>query len=125
MPEKKEEIIHSRIIIFTQKLPKNAFKKKDNFLILAVLGARSKSSPINYLPFFSTCSTLGNLKKHKSIVHEGLKIHQCHFCSKVFAQSFDMKRHIITVHEGAKNYKCDHCNQRFSQAGNLKQHLNR
>ena len=67
---------------------------------------------------------MGNLKKHKSIVHEGLKIHQCDICSKVFAQSFDLKRHIITVHEGAKNYKCDRCDQKFSQAGNLKQHLN-
>ena len=89
------------------------------------MGAGLKLTLIYYLPFFLPYSTLGNLKKHKSIVHEGLKIHQCDICSKVFAQSFDLKRHIITVHEGAKNYKCDHCDQKFSQAGNLKQHLNR
>ena len=49
------------------------------------------------------------------------KTHQCHYCNKLFANSFRLKIH-VRVHTGEKPFKCEPCNQAFSDRSNFVKH---
>ena len=80
----------------------------------------------------------------------GVRWHQCPYCSKEFKKPSDLVRHIrihthekpykctqcfrafavkstltahIKTHTGVKDYKCEECNKLFSTQGSLKVHL--
>ena len=80
----------------------------------------------------------------------GVRWHQCPYCSKEFKKPSDLVRHIrihthekpykctqcfrafavkstltahIKTHSGVKDYKCEECNKLFSTQGSLKVHL--
>ena len=57
---------------------------------------------------------MGNLKKHVSIVHEGLRPYQCDICEKSYAENRDLKNHYKIVHDGTKSYFCDLCGKTFN-----------
>ena len=68
-------------------------------------------------------TTLGNLKRHINVHHEGHKDYSCDSCGKHFSQAATLKRHIHTIHEGQKDYKCDSCDKLFFHAHQLKSHI--
>ena len=58
-----------------------------------------------------------NLKRHKRVVHEGIK-YKCEQCDKFIS---NLNQHKLSVHLGIK-YKCDQCNYKATQKINLKLH---
>ena len=55
-------------------------------------------------------------------VHEKVKKHKCHICSKPFPTAFELKRHVV-VHEKLTDHHCDVCSCYFSRACDLKIHV--
>ena len=69
--------------------------------------------------------TKRHFKKHKSIVHEGLRDHKCEKCDKYFISASFLKRHISNYHELTK-HKRDFHNQKFKKSKNyeMRENLN-
>nr|XP_022339060.1 zinc finger protein 236-like [Crassostrea virginica] len=92
----------------------------------------------------------GMVKRHVIRKVNGVRWHQCTYCSKEFKKPSDLVRHIrihthekpykctqcfrafavkstltahIKTHTGVKDYKCDSCDKLFSTQGSLKVHL--
>jgi len=65
------------------------------------------------------------LYRHKVSVHEDRKKdYICTYCGKVFDCSGRLKRHSSIVHEGIKKFKCKLCPQAaYGQSHELKKHL--
>ena len=61
--------------------------------------------------------TKRHLKKHKSIVNEGLREHKCEKCDKFFISAHFLKRHISNFHELTK-HQCNFYNQKFKKSKN-------
>jgi len=51
----------------------------------------------------------------------GIKWHQCVYCSKEFKKPSDLIRH-IRIHTHEKPYKCNHCFQSFAVKSTLTSH---
>ena len=62
------------------------------------------------------------LQKHVSIVHEGVKMYKCEFCSKDFTTKAMLKLHIETQHE-IETVACHLCGKTFNHAKYLKSHI--
>ncbi|XP_041376964.1 zinc finger protein 236-like [Gigantopelta aegis] len=92
----------------------------------------------------------GTIKKHVIRKINGVRWHQCTYCSKEFKKPSDLVRHIrihthekpykctqcfraftvkstltahLKAHSGIKDYKCDECDKLFSTQGSLKVHV--
>ena len=39
------------------------------------------------------------MKRHREIVHEGVKKFKCHLCSNAYGQSHELKKHLINFHK--------------------------
>ena len=63
------------------------------------------------------------LKKHQSVVHEGIKPHKCDSCDLRFAGTGEMKRHKSIIHDGKRPYKCDICDCGISTKTKLETHI--
>ncbi|CAG5136803.1 unnamed protein product, partial [Candidula unifasciata] len=95
-------------------------------------------------------SATGLLKRHYIRKVNGIRWHQCTYCTKEFKKPSDLVRHIrihthekpykctqcfrafavkstltahIKTHSGLKEYRCDVCGKMFSTQGSLKVHL--
>ncbi|XP_067651167.1 zinc finger protein 236-like isoform X1 [Haliotis asinina] len=95
-------------------------------------------------------SSTGSIKKHVIRKVNGVRWHQCTYCSKEFKKPSDLVRHIrihthekpykctqcfrafavkstltahIKTHSGIKDYVCNVCNKLFSTQGSLKVHV--
>ncbi|XP_055842414.1 zinc finger protein 540-like [Episyrphus balteatus] len=66
-------------------------------------------------------NSLGNLHRHKRIVHEGIKDYPCSYCDKSFGKAETRKHHEMT-HTGEKPYECDVCQKKFIQLVAMKKH---
>jgi len=69
-----------------------------------------------------SCTTNGNLNKHKKKVHEGIR-YECPECGRKFGEKCHRTKHIKAVHLGEKIYKCHKCGMKFGRKGSLKRHL--
>ena len=70
-----------------------------------------------------TFSSLGLLKMHSEIIHEGIKNFRCDECQKVYSSPQVLKKHFLCVHEGIRNYQCSYCEKTFGQSGDMKRHI--
>ncbi|KAK2145274.1 hypothetical protein LSH36_690g00008 [Paralvinella palmiformis] len=63
----------------------------------------------------------GTMKRHIIRKVNGIKWHQCVYCSKEFKKPSDLIRH-IRIHTHEKPYKCNHCFQSFAVKSTLTSH---
>jgi hypothetical protein len=68
------------------------------------------------------CSSAGNLKTHKKMVHLKIKDHECDQCDYKCSTSGRLKVHNKIVHLKIKDFECDQCDYKCSTADNLKVH---
>ncbi|XP_050395157.1 zinc finger protein 236 [Patella vulgata] len=117
----------------------------------------NQTSPSESQAVQSTITTMtihdtatGIVKRHLIRKVNGVRWHQCNYCSKEFKKPSDLVRHIrihthekpykctqcfrsfavkstltahIKTHTGVKDYRCDQCRKLFSTQGSLKVHL--
>lgn len=62
-----------------------------------------------------------SLKKHKAIVHDGIRPHACDQCDKRFGAAQHLKDH-MTTHTGERPFACDQCGKAFGLPAYLKKH---
>ena len=86
-------------------------------------------------PFFCDecpfrCSQLGNLNKHKAVVHrhqnsdKQVFAHKCDKCNKRFYDVAHLKRHMLTHYEkSVKHYACVVCKKEFRFDSGLQRHM--
>lgn len=65
-----------------------------------------------------------DLKKHRDVVHMGLKKYVCTTCGDRFGHNGTLQKHYKNIHLGLKPYKCERpgCGKKFSEKGNLNKH---
>ena len=63
-----------------------------------------------------------HLKRHVTLVHEGVKDHKCEMCGKAFSMKVNMERHISQVHEGKKDHTCEYCGLAFATKAQVQSH---
>nr|XP_022906364.1 gastrula zinc finger protein XlCGF42.1-like [Onthophagus taurus] len=61
-------------------------------------------------------------KTHNKIINNTNKHYQCHYCKKIFKQSWHLHDH-ITSHLGDKKYKCILCDKTFLRVTSLRRHF--
>ena len=54
-----------------------------------------------------------NLNRHRALVHQGERPHQCPGCKKTDGKKHNMKTHIAIVHQGEKPHQCPECEKTF------------
>jgi len=69
-----------------------------------------------------SCTSAGNLNKHKQKVHEGIR-YECPECGRKFGEKCHVTKHIKAVHLGEKMYKCHKCGMKFGRKGTLNRHM--
>lgn len=75
----------------------------------------------------SQCSICGKIVKGiqmHMLIHQGLKKHNCSYCSKSFTQSGQLKRH-VNSHLNIRNYQCPEigCTRTFVDPSSVTKHL--
>ena len=63
-----------------------------------------------------------SLNKHYRNKHEGIK-YPCHICNKQINSRASLQNHIKVVHEGLRVHECKYCNKLFGKKDNLKVHM--
>ena len=71
-----------------------------------------------------TFSKNKSLKRHKNVVHQGIRKFKCEKCGKTFSQISNLSIHVKAVHERTLDYKCEKCTKRFAVKSRLKSHIN-
>ena len=61
-------------------------------------------------------------QKEKNYMNKRSKKASCPFCSKIFAQSYNLRRHIKLSHEGRRLY-CDKCDYSSQENRYLQKHM--
>lgn len=78
------------------------------------------------------CSQIGNLNKHRALVHRKLSDkavervlkHKCDKCQKRFYDSAHLKRHKLThFDKTVKHYACPICKKKFRFDSGLQRHM--
>ena len=106
-------------------------------LLIAVISLKLLASPLSWQEY---CSE-GNLKRHVSTVHQGIRPFVCPVCGNMFTQKGHMTAHLVKIHAQDKTafalaggkrasatdkdrpFVCEICDQRFTAKGNLKRHM--
>ena len=66
--------------------------------------------------------SIGYIKTHIQIIHEGKKPYHCIICDTRFTMRSNFRAHVAVVHEGKRSKKCDKCDKSFSTNQLLNSH---
>ena len=63
-----------------------------------------------------------DLKKHKSVVHEKILVHDCKYCGKKFSSRGNLNQHEV-IHTDVTPFQCHVCAQQCKRKSELMKHL--
>ena len=67
-------------------------------------------------------SVKSHLKRHITLVHQGILKFKCHDCPRRFSCQANMKIHVKGVHKKIKDLQCEYCKKSFSRKWSLNVH---